>query len=65
MLMHEGSVLKSGAPLEVCPDREALEKANLEVPAVLRLYEKMREKGMVSLEGGVPKTMEELERRLV
>ena len=65
VLMHEGSVLKSGAPLEVCPDREALEKANLEVPAVLRLYEKMREKGMVSLEGGVPKTMEELERRLV
>ena len=65
VLMHEGSVLKSGAPLEVCADREALEKANLEVPAVLRLYEKMREKGMVSLEGGVPKTMEELERRLV
>ena len=65
VLMHEGSVLKSGAPLEVCSDRETLEKANLEVPAVLRLYEKMREKGMVSLEGGVPKTMEELERRLV
>lgn len=65
VLMHEGSVLKSGAPLEVCSDRETLEKANLEVPAVLRLYEKMREKGMVSLEGGVPRTMEELERRLV
>lgn len=65
VLMHEGSVLKSGAPLEVCSDREALEKANLEVPAVLGLYEKMREKGMVSLEGGVPRTMEELERRLV
>ena len=65
VLMHGGSVLKSGAPLEVCSDRETLEKANLEVPAVLRLYEKMREKGMVSLEGGVPRTMEELERRLV
>ena len=65
VLMHEGSVLKSGAPLEVCSDRGALEKANLEVPAVLRLYEKMREKGMVSPEGGIPRTMEELERRLV
>ncbi len=65
VLMHEGRVLKSGTPLEVCSDREALEKANLEVPAVLRLYEKMREKGMVSPEGGVPRTMEELERRLV
>lgn len=65
VLMHEGSVLKSGAPLEVCSDRETLEKANLEVPAVLRLYEKMREKGMVSPEGGIPRTMEELERRLV
>ena len=65
VLMHEGRVLKSGTPLEVCSDREALEKANLEVPAVLRLYEKMREKGMVSPEGGIPRTMEELERRLV
>ncbi|HJB83684.1 MAG TPA: energy-coupling factor ABC transporter ATP-binding protein [Candidatus Mediterraneibacter intestinavium] len=65
VLMHEGRVLKSGIPLEVCSDRGALEKANLEVPAVLRLYEKMREKGMVSPEGGIPRTMEELERRLV
>lgn len=65
VLMHEGRVLKSGTPLEVCSDRGALEKANLEVPAVLRLYEKMREKGMVSPEGGIPRTMEELERRLV
>lgn len=65
VLMHEGRVLKSGTPLEVCSDREALEKANLGVPAVLRLYEKMREKGMVSPEGGIPRTMEELERRLV
>lgn len=65
VLMHEGRVLKSGTPLEVCSDREALEKANLEVPAVLRLYEKMREKGKVSPEGGIPRTMEELERRLV
>ena len=29
------------------------------------MYEKMREKGMVSPEGGIPRTMEELERRLV
>ena len=65
VLVHEGSVLKSGAPLEVCSGRGTVEKGNLEVPAVLRLYEKMREKGMVSLEGGVPRTMEELERRLV
>ena len=65
VLMHEGRVLKSGAPLEVCSDRGALEKANLEVPAVLRLYEKMRQKGMASQKGDPPRTMEELERRFL
>ena len=65
VLMHEGRVLKKGMPLEVCADRKVLEKTNLEMPAVLRLYEKMKEKGMVSSQGEVPRTMEELERRLL
>ena len=36
--MHEGKVLRSGTPAEVCSDTEALEKTNLEMPSVLRLY---------------------------
>ena len=65
VLMYEGRVLKKGTPLEVCADREALEQTNLEVPAVLRLYEKMRQKGMASQKGDPPRTMEELERRFL
>ncbi len=65
VLMYEGRVLKKGTPLEVCADREALDQTNLEVPAVLRLYEKMRQKGMTSQKGDPPRTMEELERRFL
>lgn len=65
VLMHEGRILKKGTPLEVCTDRKALEQTNLEIPAVLRLYEKLKKKGMVSPQCEAPRTMEELERRLL
>ena len=47
VLMHEGKVLRSGPPAEVCSDRQALEQTNLEMPSVLRLYEIMKEKGLL------------------
>ena len=47
VLMHEGKVLRQGTPYEVCTDREALEKASLELPAVVRIYERLKEKGML------------------
>ena len=54
VLMHEGRVLKKGMPLEVCADRKVLEKTNLEMPAVLRLYEKMKEKEWYLHKGRYP-----------
>ena len=64
VLMHEGKVLRSGPSAEVCSDRQALEKTNLEMPSVLRLYEIMKEKGLLPSGDKPPVDMRELERRL-
>lgn len=64
VLMHEGKVLRSGPSAEVCSDRQALEKTNLEMPSVLRLYEIMKEKGILPSGDKPPADMRELERRL-
>lgn len=64
VLMHEGKVLRSGPPAEVCSDKQALEKTNLEMPFVLRLYEIMKEKGILPCGDRPPADMRELERRL-
>ena len=44
VLMHEGKVIRQGTPREVCEDENALKKAGLERPAVLRIYEKLKDK---------------------
>jgi cobalt/nickel transport system ATP-binding protein len=64
VLMHEGKVLRSGPSAEVCSDRQVLEKTNLEMPSVLRLYEIMKEKGILPSGDKPPADMRELERRL-
>lgn len=64
VLLNEGKVLRQGSPRQVFGDEAAMEQANLELPAVMRLYRRMREKGMLSPEMEPPKTMEELLRRI-
>ena len=59
VLMHEGKVIRQGTPREVCEDENALKKAGLERPAVLRIYEKLKDKGVLS--GNlIPGSMDEL-----
>ena len=48
VLMHEGKVMKQGTPREVCEDEEALKKAGLARPGVLRISEKLKGRGMLS-----------------
>ena len=64
VLMHEGRVLRQGTPREVCGDAEAMEQANLEQPAVMRLYRGLVQKGVIDPAGEPPKTIEDLERRI-
>lgn len=59
VLMHEGKVMKQGTPREVCEDEEALKKAGLARPGVLRIYEKLKGRGMFSGDQ-IPGSMDEL-----
>ena len=59
VLMHEGKVMKQGTPQEVCEDEEALKKAGLARPGVLRIYEKLKGRGMLSGDQ-IPGSMDEL-----
>lgn len=60
VLMHEGKVIRQGTPAEVCTDRNALAKASLELPAVVKIYERLREKNMISEDAELPGSVEEL-----
>lgn len=64
VLMHEGKALCQGKPEEVFRNREALQKANLEEPTVLRLYDKFCQRGMIQQQKTLPRTLDELERMI-
>ena len=64
VLMHEGRVLRHGTPEAVCADREALCEAGLEPPSVLRLWECLQDKGMISRAEQAPRSTDELIRML-
>ena len=60
VLMHRGKVIRQGTPFEVCSDREALKAASLEVPAVLRMHERLKEKGLIPQDAAPPGNIDEL-----
>ena len=64
VLMHRGKVIRQGTPFEVCSDREALKAASLEVPAVLRMHERLKEKGLIPQDAAPPGNIDELEESL-
>ena len=64
VLMHEGRVLRHGTPEAVCADRAALREAGLEPPSVLRLWECLQDKGMISRAEQAPRSTDELIRML-
>ena len=64
VLMDRGRVIRQGTPREVCEDEAALRQVGLERPAVLRIYEKLKEKGVLS-GGRIPGSMDELTEMLL
>ena len=64
VLMHGGRVLRQGTPEAVCADRAALREAGLEPPSVLRLWECLQDKGMISRTDRHPRSTDELIRML-
>lgn len=63
VLLREGRVIRHGPAREVSADGDALKEAGLERPSVLRIYEKLKKKGVLS-GGTAPGSMEELEEML-
>ena len=59
VLLHEGKVIRHGPAREVCADEAALKEAGLERPSVMKIYEKLRDKGVLSGEM-MPGSMDEL-----
>lgn len=59
VLLHEGKVIRHGTAREVCADEAALKEAGLERPSVMKIYEKLRDKGVLSGEM-MPGSMDEL-----
>ena len=60
VLMHEGKVIRQGTPARVCTDRQALEEASLELPVVVKIYERLREKARIPEDTPLPGNVEEL-----
>lgn len=60
ILMHEGKVIRQGTPFDVCSDRAALKTASLEVPAVLRIHQRLKEKGLIPGDAAPPGSVDEL-----
>lgn len=60
VLMHRGKVIRQGTPFEVCSDREALKAASLEVPAVVRIHQRLKEKGLIPEDAVPPGSVDEL-----
>ena len=59
VLMDRGRVIRQGTPREVCEDEAALRQAGLARPGVLRIYEKLKGRGML-LGDQIPGSMDEL-----
>lgn len=65
VLFDEGEILKEGKPEEIFFNEALLEKTNLEKPTVLKIYDGLKEKGILSEESAIPKTADQLIKLLV
>lgn len=61
VLMKEGKVLCQGTSEEVCRETGKLAETNLEEPALLRLYDLLKARGVIASDAKTPKTWKELE----
>lgn len=65
IILKSGRVLAQGEPELIFRDRELLEEAGLRQPAVLRLFERLRESGALRKGMKTPRSMEELEKGIL
>ena len=61
VLMKDGKVLCQGAPEAVCRETEKLKETNLEEPALLQLFDRLKARKIIEATGKAPRTWKELE----
>lgn len=64
ILFHDGRVVGEGSPEEIFHREELLKQTNLEKPTVLTIYETLVQTGILEEKAPIPRTAEELKRRL-
>lgn len=64
ILFHDGRVVGEGTPEEIFHQEALLKQTNLEKPTVLKLYEALVQTGILEDKPPLPRTAEELKRRL-
>ena len=62
ILMKEGRVVAQGEPIRLLSNERVLEKADIHMPEVLKLYRKLIGKGLIDAALPAPKSFDELER---
>ena len=60
-VFHNGTILQKGTPIEIFNNTKLIEKSNLEIPTILKLFNKLCVKNILSSILPPPRTIEELE----
>ncbi len=64
-VISEGEILKKGTPQEVFEDKELIRKANLRLPHISHLFERLHEEDQISFGKTYPLTVSEAKKRIV
>jgi len=64
-VISEGEILKKGTPQEVFEDKELIRKANLRLPHITHLFERLHEEDQISFGKSYPLTVSEAKKRIV
>lgn len=63
-VISEGEILKKGTPQEVFEDKKLIRKANLRLPHIAHLFERLQEEDQISFGKTYPLTISEAKRRI-
>lgn len=63
-VISEGKILKKGTPQEVFEDKELIRKANLRLPHIAHLFERLQEEDQISFGKSYPLTISEAKKRI-
>lgn len=64
-VMSKGEIIKEGSPQEVFEDKELIRKANLRLPHIAHLFERLQDEDQISFGKSYPLTISEAKKRII